>query len=82
MCDVQRLPLTAQSLLNSPKLRAGPHGAVGEGSFALPDLLGQETGQGWEIHPCGRGSEEERSGSCAPPSKSKANLKEPAGAKR
>lgn len=52
MCDVRRPSLTTQSIVNLPKLRAGPHGAVGEGSFALPDLLGQETGQGWEIHPC------------------------------
>lgn len=33
-----------------PDLGAGPHGAVGEGSLALPDLLRQQAGQRREVH--------------------------------
>lgn len=36
-----------------PKLGAGPHGAVGEGSLALPHLLGQQAGQRREVNPWG-----------------------------
>ena len=37
-----------------PELGAGPHSAVGEGSFTLPHLLGQQAGQCREVNPWGR----------------------------
>lgn len=35
---------------DSPKLGAGPHGAVGERSLALSHLLGQQAGQRRKVH--------------------------------
>lgn len=37
--------------LDLPDLGAGPHGAVGEGSLTLPDLLRQQAGQRREVNP-------------------------------
>lgn len=59
-------PVHVPKARDSPKLGASPHGAVGEGTLTLPNLLREQAGQRREVNPCNKQRTQRLAGAGSP----------------
>lgn len=59
-------PVNVPKARDSPKLGASPHGAVGEGTLTLPNLLREQAGQRREVNPCDKQRTQRLAGAGSP----------------